>query len=101
MSPLAPHCEILSFNLFFFVFLLATTSQAKNSRMSPFTKWAYLAVQPFLDDAGISTIELQQGDFNQFSSTPGLAEEAGFISLQVVPPKKTTNYFLLSPIEPH
>jgi|Cyp2metagenome_2_1107375.scaffolds.fasta_scaffold720443_2 hypothetical protein len=43
--------------------------------MSPFTKWAYVAVQPFLDDAGIDTIQLLQDDFVQFGVNPELADQ--------------------------
>ena len=43
--------------------------------MSPFTKYAYLAVQPFLDDAGTDTVELLAEDFTRFGVNPELVRE--------------------------
>ena len=57
--------------------LVCLLLEVKNSKMSPYTKWAYLAVQPFLDDAGIETIHLLPDDFAQFAVDPKIADEVG------------------------
>lgn len=50
--------------------------QVKNSKMGPFTKWSYCALNPFLDDAGIESVKLSKEDFAHFAAEPSLAKQA-------------------------